>query len=277
MKKLVSFILCFFLLFFLRLENIYALDNDIKIMKVGLLPYVSINRLVRTFSPIKKYIESEMGFEVVLLSAPNFKTFIERTEKRHYDIIFTAPHFALLTEQAGHYDRLARFSRQLKGYLIVHFSSDISSIQDLKGKTISAPGSLAIVSLLAESYLVKNGLQDFTFLDLPSHNNVILSVVMNKASAGIVAPSVYDMYGLKNPNKIRLLAEFGELPSAIFMIDAKYSNDFQKKIKTLLLSFPNSSMGKDFFNKTRFNGLQEVSDADMQSLEEYVRLLKKKL
>jgi len=42
---------------------------------LGVFPYVSVNQIMKTFMPLKKYLE----VDVVIVSAKNFQTFDSRT------------------------------------------------------------------------------------------------------------------------------------------------------------------------------------------------------
>ncbi|MDH5218666.1 MAG: phosphate/phosphite/phosphonate ABC transporter substrate-binding protein, partial [Gammaproteobacteria bacterium] len=184
-KGLISVLIVLFSFFSHSHAETIKTTNE---LTLGVFPYISSTRLIRLYMPLTQYLESKTNKKVRLLSAPDFKTFIQRTNTQQYDIIYTAPHFALLAEQQKKYKRLSRFSRDLTGTLFVNADSPITRIEELEGKTVSMPDELAIISVMGEVHLKKNGLyvgRNISLLNTPTHNNAIISVNNNTASAGI--------------------------------------------------------------------------------------------
>jgi len=249
-------------------------------LTLGVFPYISSTRLIRLYMPLTQYLESKTNKKVRLLSAPDFKTFIQRTNTQQYDIIYTAPHFALLAEQQKKYERLSRFSRDLTGTLFVNADSPITRIEELEGKTVSMPDELAIISAMGEVHLNKNGLyvgKNISLLNTPTHNNAIISVNNNIASAGIIASPVFDIYNKKNKGKLRRIEQTEHVPSAMFMVSTKVSDHDSNKLNNAMREFTHSSYAKSFFSGTPMVGVKAISDADMQALSKYADLLKNKL
>lgn len=253
-----------------------------KELKFGLLPYISSIRLIKTFLPLKQYLEKSTSYAVTFLTAPTFEKFVERTQEQRYDIVFTAPHFALLAEERAGYERLARFSRELTACVFVRKDSKVKSLADLKGSAISTPDSLAIVSVLGEVMFKNAGLvsaEDVKFVRTPSHNNAIISVASKSSEAGIVASTVYEQFVSKgfNKNKFKLLNCSEAVPTAMFLVKGSVSEEDKDMLMKVLLTFSQSRDGKVFFKKTPFKGMRPVADHDMKVLEKYMAELKARL
>jgi ABC-type phosphate/phosphonate transport system substrate-binding protein len=55
---------------------------------LGVLPFVSPERLARRFEPLALYLSGKLGVEIRLETAPNYGEFVKRTaEKNRYDIL----------------------------------------------------------------------------------------------------------------------------------------------------------------------------------------------
>jgi len=250
-----------------------------KELKVGLLPFVSATRLIKLFLPLKKHLEESGGFRVTFVSAPDFRKFLIRTRNQEYDLVFTAPHFALLAEREFGYQRLAKFSRQLKACIFVRQNSSVNTLADLKGLVVSTPGPLAIVSVLGEVMLSSsmNQLGSVSFLRTPSHNNAIISVVNEDADAGIVSLPVFKFYTSKAENKIKLLKCSESVPSPMFLANKLMSVHDREVLSAVLLDFSSSQFGKDFFENTPYESMAVISDKDMELLEKYLGTLKSRM
>ncbi len=79
-----------------------------------------------------------------MISAPNFKAFLDRTRKGEYDLVFTAPHMARLAELETGYQRVAMSTHHGRPIFLARRDSDINKLKDLKGKKISLPPIKAI-------------------------------------------------------------------------------------------------------------------------------------
>ena len=276
-KGLISVLIILFGL----IQHSHAETSDSsKELTLGVFPYISSTRLIRLYMPLTEYLESKTNKKVRLLSAPDFKTFVQRTESQQYDIIYTAPHFALLAEQQKKYKRLSRFSRDLTATLFVNKDSPITRIEELEGKTISMPDKLAIVSAMGEVHLRKKGLkvgQNVSLLNTPTHNNAIISVKNNTASAGIIASPVFDIYNKKNKGKLKPIEQTKQVPSAMFMVSTKVGNKDSRKLNEAMGDFTNSKYAEKFFAGTPMVGVKPISDTDMRAVAKYVDLLKQRL
>lgn len=246
----------------------------------GVFPYVSGNRIVKLYKPIATYLEQKLEKKVVIVSAPSFKAFLERTHQQKYDLIFTAPHFAALEEKRGTYSHLARFERNLKGNVFVSQSSPIKTPADLIGKKVALPDELAVISAMGEFYIEKQGLtpgKDVILVNTPSHINALLTVKNQQADAGIVAWPVYNMFTKKQGNELRVIAHTDEIVGAMFMLSNKYLESDYEKILEIFLSFSQSEMGKEFFKRSPFKGLKRVNQQELDSLAPYLEVLEKHL
>ncbi|MDH5231221.1 MAG: phosphate/phosphite/phosphonate ABC transporter substrate-binding protein [Gammaproteobacteria bacterium] len=251
-------------------------EHSEKEITLGIFPYISSSKLIHMYTPLAKYLEAKTSRKVRLVSSPDFKTFIERSEKQQFDIIYTAPHFAELAEQQKTYRRLARFTRKLSGTFFVRASSDITNVKQLQNKMVSVPSQLAIVSHLGEVHLGEMGLvrsEDYTLKNMPTHNNVIISVLNDVASAGVVASPVFDLYDRQNRGKLRKIAQTECIPGAMFMLNNKMSQKDALILETAMNEFPLSGHAKAFYSGSTMVGIQEITDADMDALKKYRKLL----
>ena len=286
MKKLTLSIFVLFLFvsnnFSYSSEGSVAAVKEDKELTLGLLPYVSASRLIKTFLPLKRYLEKVTSYDITFVTAPTFDKFISRTSSPQYDIVFTAPHFALLAETKSDYKRLARFSRELAACIFVPKGSKVKDLSELKGLTVSTPNALAIVSVLGEVMLKEAALspaKDIEFIRTPSHNNVIISVLKKSSDAGVVASTVYEQFvsKVKNRNKFHLLGCSESVPTAMFLANSSLSKKERGIIKKALLDFPESTDGKVFFKSTPFKGMKLIDDQDMKELKKYLGELTLKL
>lgn len=159
------------------------------VIKFGIFPYKSPRTIVRLFGPIVKRLEAELGMQVQLVTAPDFKTYVARGSKGDYDLAFPCVHCFFLMQEAG-YTVIARGQPDFYGGLVVHRDSGINDIEQLRGMKIAAigrhsyAGYLFMVARLYERGIDPAGEVEFSFLG--KLDSVLFAVLNGTYDAGIV-------------------------------------------------------------------------------------------
>jgi phosphonate transport system substrate-binding protein len=265
-------------LLFLVAFTVEAADVQTTPLRVGLLPYVSTQRLIERYAPLREYLENALQRKVILVTAPDFKTYIDRANNREYDLYLTAPHFAAFAEQHAHYRRVSRLLRDLQGTFIVANDGTINTIEDLKGKIVTAPDTMAIVTMLGETLLEEHGLvpgKNLTVEYTLSHNNAILAVASGKADAAVTAPAVFDTMPLEIKEKLRVLTVTKKVPNMMFMGSPNLPEPEFNQLREAMLNFTANGPGKAFFEKTSYVDMGEITDEQMRQLRPYVEKLQR--
>ena len=244
-------------------------DANSKPLRFGLAPYLSPSALVKAHQPLLEYLERSLQRPIIVLTAPDFKSFLERAGQGRYDFYFTAPHFAALAESRYRHRRLCRWSGELYGLVLVAKDSTYQRIEDLRGKIVAEPGELAGIALLGDLLLVDHGLQpgkDVTIRNT-THNNALLSATEGYVDATITAIMVYQSLDDKSKNQYRTIAQTQHMPAPMFMAGSTLPEAEYQAAKSALLAFsadvPASSA---YFKLTGIQDLVPITDNDMERL-----------
>ena len=249
-------------------------------LQMGLLPYLSTERLFENFLPMKEYLETQLGRRIVLSTAPEFRTYVRRAARGDYDIYQTAPHFALLAETDQGYRRVSRLTRELDGDIVVRLDSALRRPEDLRGRTVITPDALAITSMLGEELLRQRGLkpgEDYRLLRTVSHNNAIMTVLRAEADAALTSAAVYERFAPELKRELRLLAKTRAVPHMMVMAHRRLSEADYRRLKAALLGFTRDGPGRGFFEKTGYGDMGPISDADMARLRPFLHELREQL
>lgn len=249
-------------------------------LQLGLLPYLSIHQLVKSYLPLKKYLEQRLGRTVVVTSAPDYHAHLLRVRDNAYDIYLTAPHMAALAEKRWHARRLTAYKRRLQGDLVVDKNSSYQKISDLKNKMIVAPGNYAIVTMLADSLFRQHGLipgQSISIQPTASHNNALLAVIRRYADAAVVSAAVFESWNKPGQQNLRVLASTQSVPHAMFMASAHLSESDFELLLDAFMHFTADGSGKKFFEHTGYIDMMPITDAQMRELEPFAEELKRLL
>lgn len=249
-------------------------------LQFGVLPYLSTRKLFAYYSPLQHYLERELGRPVRLSTAPDFVTYIQRAREGQYDLYHTAPHFAAQAEAEFGYRRVSRLMRELDGSIVVARQSDIHRAEDLRGRTMITPDSLAIVTFLGEQWLRDHGLQPGVEIEVkhaPSHNSAIMAVARGDVEAAVTSASVFENMPQRIRNRLRILASTKKVPHMMFMAGPHLSDQEYQQLRKAMLAFTANGAGKKYFTLTGHGDMGTIKDLDMQRLSPYLKELNVKL
>jgi phosphonate transport system substrate-binding protein len=193
-------------------------------LQMGVLPYLSSERLFKNFLPLKDYLEAQLKRRIVMSTAPNFNIYVQRAARGDYDIYLTAPHFALLAETEQDYRRVSRFTRELTGDLVLRRDSAVRRVEDLRGLSVITPDALAITSLLGEQLLKEHGLSpglDYRLERSASHNNAIMTVYRSGADAALTESAIFEQLTSEVRRELRVLARTHRVPHIMVMAHSR--------------------------------------------------------
>lgn len=249
-------------------------------LQMGLLPYLSGERLFEYFLPMKDYLETKLKRRIVLSTAPDSKTYVQRAARGEYDIYQTAPHFALLAEVEHGYRRVARLARDLNGDVVVRRDSPVQHIEELRGRTVITPDALAITSMLGEELLKDHGLapgKSYRLLRTASHNNAIMTVYRSQADAAFSSVEVLEKLPPEISRELRILAKTRQVPHMMVMANRRMPQAEYDRLKAALLAFTHDGPGRKFFEVTGYGDIGPITDTDMARLQPFLIDLKDRL
>lgn len=255
------------------------IDNN-KPLRVGMLPSLSLQKLVERFKPLQKYLEKTLHRRVILVTATNYATYLKRASEYEYDLYFAAPHIAALVETDYGYRRISKMTRVLRGYLVTRADGKIKRVDDLKGHTISAPQELAIISIMGEALLEAHHLQPGRDVKLdytPTHNNALLALTTGKADAAIVSAPIFDIISRELHSKLTILDTTKTASYLMFMASPKLPEEEFRQLRDAMLKFRADGAGKEFFKLSPYGDTGVIQDEDMRIMRPYVAMLKQHL
>lgn len=246
-------------------------------LRIGILPYMSTERLMARYTPLRIYLQRALQRPVRLTTAPTFASYLERARHYEYDLYLTAPHFAVLAETESQYRRVSHFQRELDASFVVRQDAPVRTLADLKGKRVTTPDPLAIVTLMGEEALRHAGLEIDKTVEVvhaPSHNAAVLAVANGQADAAVMSTSVYESMPADIRARVRVIDRTPMVPNIMFMASPKSVDSDYQAIKSAVANFGTSEEGKAFFQETGYIGMTPVSDLDMDRVRPYANALR---
>jgi len=239
-------------------------------LKFGIFPNLSARLLIETYQPVADALSSELKRPVTLHTAPDFKTFFERTQAGEYDLVLTAPHLAWLAHKEQGYRPLFVYQRNTEGILVVRADSRVQNPGDLRGKTIAMSDPLAVTVMRMESDLAKAGLQGgrhYSKLEVGPHNNAALHVYEGKSDAAIMGRLPFQRLPEVMRKNLRIIRTTAGFPSQVYLVNSRLSNAQEWALRGALQDFMQSSQGKAFLAGGGFEGLRKIGGWELRQFD----------
>ena len=248
-------------------------------LEIAIFPYLSTRTLLTSYQPLQAYLEKKLQRPVLLVTAPDFRTFAERTQRGEYRYVVTAPHFARLAQKEAGYQPMLMAKANLVAIAVVEKNSPLRNVTELRGKTVAAPDPLALVSMLGAQMLRASGLvpgKDVTLRPALSHNSAVLSVLRGESGAAFTSTTALEQMPDEIKNGVRVLAATEGFPNIMYLANPKVPIVEVAQMTATLLEFAEKTpQGRKLYGETLGHlGLVAPSPKELQRLDPFVSELK---
>ncbi len=239
----------------------------------GILPFISIEQLVYRFSPLANYLSEKLRVPVRIETAPDFVEFARRThEESRYDILFTAPHFyTQANRKAGYRLIVSVDSPEMWAVIVVPKQSEISTIQDLKGKRLATVSPLGLATLLVRKHLSDSGIDpdvDLSLIITPTHDASLLSSYHGVTDASVLMLPPDEAASEKVRESMRIVARTESTPHIPISLGPWVNQNCAAEISAVLLSMGSAPEGQAVLKHNSFSGFKQGNPEVYERLNE---------
>lgn len=241
-----------------------------KPLTVGLMPYLSTRTLLANYQPIALALEQSLKQPVLLLTAPDFDTFVRRVFDGEYDIVLLAPHYARLATKEYGYNALLQHKAPIRGVLISGRNAPLKSFDDLRGQIISVVDRSALIAVAGVLTLADAGLRegsDYRFVESVSHSSALHNTVSGRSRAALVSHSTLILAPEELQREAVVWREIATVPGQLYIAHNRVPTTRQQAVKAALLAFEKTTDGQRFFEKTNHGGFREPNNQDNALLD----------
>lgn len=253
----------------LALHSAHAADKP---LVLGIFPNMTARQIIENYRPLADSLERHLQRRIVIYSARDFRTFIERTHRGEYDIVLTAPHLAFLARQEAGYRPLLKYAQPVRGLLVVRHDAPLNSPGDLRGRTLATADPLAVVVLAIHAKLDEHGLQrghDYRTLYFSTHLNAAMQVINGRADAAAMGLHPYKLMPPELHRQLRVLIETPPLSALMYLAHPRLRDVEAQAIRAGLLRFAATPEGQSFIQRGGYGSLTEVTGNELESFRPY--------
>ena len=231
-----------------------------KPLRLGFFPIISTVALYKRFAPLRDYLAEQLQRPVNMETAKDFPTFLKRTDARQYDIVITAPHFAVRAADSGKYRIRASLLGDVYQLLVVRSDSPITSVRQLAGKHIATPPPDALMTMIGLRALAEAGLtgkQTPLYQTFTSHNAANEALLAKEVDAAIASSNVIKK-AIGKGAPFRVLDRSFKLPNMATLVASDLDAQLGDRVVYILTHMQDSEKGKQVLRQIRFPGYRAV-------------------
>ena len=236
----------------------------------GFLPMESPVALFKRFAPLREYLSTQIQQEIRMETAKNFREFSERTLRRQYDIVFTAPHMALHALDGDLYELAATFNEPLKSVFVVREKSSIQDVTGLEGVTVATPPDRAIVTMVGMKYLDSQGLKAVRYKTYRTHNAAYAAVLGGEVDAAMIANFIA-MKAISNNAALKIVAQSEPFPGIGILVAKDLPDSLKQDIKKAIWGMKELPHGRSILNTVAQPGYIEADKQQFEVLRPFVQ------
>jgi len=264
-----------FCILFLFQFNVFAA------LTFGVHPFVSKLDLESKFDPLLTYLSEHIDEPITLNIADDYDDHIVNVGLDKVDIAFVGPvSYVRMVKKYGKKPLLVKTEvngeSTFKGVIFSKKSSDINTLEDIRGKTVAFGDINSTMSHIAPRFtLLQAGintedLENYDFLG--NHERVAFSVLLGQYDVGTIKQSIFNKYERQG---LKLIAYTPAISNHIFVTSQHLAPEKVEKLRTLMLSLNENDKSLSILNKIKksITGVQSADDKDYDNLREILQTL----
>lgn len=219
-------------------------------LRIGILPEMNVFAQMNRFKPLANYLSKKVGIRVKLTMLSRYGNIVERLKTHDIDAAFLGSFTgALAISQLG-VEVLARpvnldGSSTYHGVLFVRKDSGITTVSDMKGKTlVMVERATTAGYIFPRAYFRKHGVTELLGFFKGkyfsgSHDAAIDAVLKGRAEVGAAKNTVYERMKLANPRidqDLVILARSEVVPSNGLCVLPQVNAEIRTRLKETLLT-----------------------------------------
>ena len=194
------------------------------------------------YQALAKYLGTAAGAPVKVVFGQNATTELQRTRTGYYAILLVPAHMVGSALKYG-YEPVVKEPGSNKAAFVVSKSSNITNLEQAKGKRLSLPNQDSLATYLAKGELNALGLEIKSYFSTVTYSryqdSALYSLGINQTDVVVVEEDVAKKWLVKNPGLI--IMETKEVPGLSVAVNSKIPQAQQEKIRNALLQLKSSA------------------------------------
>jgi phosphonate transport system substrate-binding protein len=241
---------------------------------MGVFPHMPMNRLYSLYNPAAQDIGDRIQRRVRMMSRKSFRSYRKQLLNATFDIALIQPFDYPAAARVG-YLPLARRAVPLTAVFVVPRDSSITTLAQLKGKTLVNPPVRAAVTIMSQRALVSRGIKpgkDIRVIYTRNHFSCMQHILVGKADAcGTARQALAHWQRFNMQKRLRVIFETRPVPHALFVVHRRVPADIRNKILQAIISWPRRPEGRAILARGPLKPFIKATDSEYDVIRRYLK------
>ncbi|MCW8880528.1 MAG: phosphate/phosphite/phosphonate ABC transporter substrate-binding protein [Kangiellaceae bacterium] len=254
-------------------------QQDLALIRIGVLPDESHERVHQKYEALMDYLSSTVGVKCKLVVPESYDNLLEMFINGDLELAYFGGNtFVQAYSKVGALPIVMRnIDKEFMSYIVTQEASQFNSINDLKGKRFSFGSRQSTSGHIMPRYFLaalfeihpEDYFSDIVFS--PNHNSTLLNVIEGNVEAGVANGLIVDkmMKTISEPNKLKIIWRSPPYPDYVWAANNKLPERQKIKIQKAFLELSHSNTShREILDKLRANHYVSSSINDFKLLFE---------
>lgn len=254
-------------------------QQDLALIRIGVLPDETHERVHQKYSALMDYLSSTVGVKCELVVPESYDNLLEMFISGDLELAYFGGNtFVHAYSKVGAVPVVMRnIDKEFMSYIVVHKASQFNSIKDLKGKRFSFGSRLSTSGHIMPRYFLgvlfdihpEDYFSNIVFS--PNHDSTLLNVIEGNVEAGVANGLIVDkiLKTTTGQNKLKIIWRSPPYPDYVWAANKALSETQKTKIQKAFLELSHSnSLHREILDKLRAHHYVSSSISDFKLLFE---------
>jgi phosphonate transport system substrate-binding protein len=244
-------------------------------LNVALAPFLSPAALLATFSPLRLHLEKALARPVEMVTARDFRSLMEATQRNEHDMVQLPAHLARLAMLDWGWRNVAAPAESVSVFVAVKDGGPVRAAAELRGRGMAMLDPLSLTATVGRRWLELQGLAGAVAVtSMPSINSMLFALDRGEVAAFVAAETQLNSLPADTPRGERRLATIGGIPGPVFVARPTLPAAELAAVRGAVESFqPNPGKPPTAANSP----LRPLTEAQLKALDGYVAIARQAL
>lgn len=251
-----------------------------KVYIFGVHPLHNPKKLFEVYQPLVDLINSQLPNATIKLEASrNYAAYDKKLFSGYFDLSLPNPYQTVIAADLS-YEVFGKMAddENFRGIFIVRKDANITSIEDIKNKTVSYPAPTALAAtMMPQHFLYINGIDinsDIKNSYVGSQESSIMNVYLKKSIAGSTWPSPWIAFKKQNPNiakDLEIKWETQHLVNNGLVVKKDFPKPLLEKISNIIFNLHTHEKGKKILESMELSRFEIADYNTYDSVREFIK------
>jgi phosphonate transport system substrate-binding protein len=246
----------------------------------GVHPLHNPKRLFEVYGPMIDYINAHLkGGELRLEASRDYPAFDKKLAEGYFDLALPNPYQMISAADHG-YKIFAKMGddQNFRGIILVRKDSQINSIDDLRGKTVSYPAPTALAgTMMPQWYLYKHGIdikKDIKNSYVGSQESSIMNVYLGKSAAAATWPPPWKAFIKERPEVAKEVMIKWETPALLnngLVARRDIPDTIVEQVSQIVTTLHTHEEGREILKAMELSRYEKADDKTYEPVREFLK------